>query len=140
MATHEGPVQIRRSSWGLTVLCPQGHVVTARENGPRMGGSDFLARVVAHQSGQRVWRVTCDGRGEPSMSTVPTIRPYATRDEWRRDFQVEPSAPDVWDVLDRETGKYLATRVLYERVVVGAREVAYNRRTGEVVYGGGVQS
>jgi hypothetical protein len=63
MATHEGPVRIRRGSWGLTVLCPLGHIVTAREAGPDLAGSDFLARVVAHQSGQRVWRVTCEGEG-----------------------------------------------------------------------------
>jgi hypothetical protein len=100
------------------------------------------------------------------MSTVPTIRPYATRDEWRRDFHVDsathrassqaglasivrevptPDAPDVWDVLDRETGEVWAdaldnTAVSLSGAYRNRRFVLYNRRTGEVVYGAGVQS
>ena len=100
------------------------------------------------------------------MNAVPRLRPYATHDEWRRDFHdgmalldEEPPTPDVWDVLDRADGYYIAStramRAEIERYVdmwekpdyedvggaaaVPARPVAaYNRRSGEVVYGEGV--
>lgn len=97
---------------------------------------------------------------------VPSIRPYATREEWRRDFHVdtathrassraglasivrEESGPtawlrDTWDILHRETGDLLGETTTWRDEtpwVSPMREVAYNRRTGEVVYGGGVQS
>jgi len=81
------------------------------------------------------------------MSTVPRLRPYATRDEWRRDFhdgmanmfdRDDAPTPDVWDVLDRETGQVIAHVARSSAPWVHSTEVAYNRRTGEVVYGEGV--
>jgi hypothetical protein len=91
-----------------------------------------------------------------AMTAVPTIRPYATRDEWRRDFHDgvanmfdgdDTPTPDVWDVLDRETGEFLgrvAVRNPDDYVSAeseyGTRVVLENRRTREVVYGRGVQS
>jgi len=86
------------------------------------------------------------------MTAVPTIRPYATREEWRRDFHngvalldEEPPTLDVWDVLDRETG-YHVEAVRMDSRAAGfyaedwPRYTLYNRRTGEVAYGAGVQS
>jgi len=46
--------------------------------------------------------------------------------------------PDVWDVLDRETGQVIAHVARSSAPWVHSTEVAYNRRTGEVVYGEGV--
>jgi len=82
------------------------------------------------------------------MSAVPRLRPYATHDEWRRDFhdgmanmfdRDDVPVRDSWDVLDRETGEKRRMFVGSEPYV-GSDEVAHNRRTGEVVYGAGVQS
>lgn len=60
MSTHEGPVTIRHTSWGVLILCPLGHVMEGRANDRTMGGSAFMARVAQHQH-DGSWRVTCDG-------------------------------------------------------------------------------
>lgn len=58
---HTGPVDVRFTGWGVTVLCPVGHLVTARAHGPDLAGSAFMADVTAHQHGSRPWTVTCHG-------------------------------------------------------------------------------
>ena len=60
---------IRYNDWGITVLCPRGHVLTSfnnRTDGP-FAGSQFQANVMEHQTRQGGYfdrlAAACNGHG-----------------------------------------------------------------------------